>query len=247
MKKFLAVSLILLACSVSLSANTTLAGTSGYIVVPSAEVTPSTNASAVTTAYSATFSTSGALHIPALQLAFKDTFETSLAVDIADNTDLLLNAKWRFSKKGTTSLAAGLLGQWSGVSDTNQISTQLYLVSTFDSSIMDHPSKTTLLVGYSLMKGMNSDINFALAFQTPLLEKTFKGKVDFLMDFGNVSYSATPSAGNADNRGLVNVGIRLLPIEFLKSTFISVDIRALDLFDHQGRALSLGASISFRP
>lgn len=247
MKRFLAVPMVLLVFSVSLAANTTIAGTSGYIVIPSAEVTPSTNASAVTTAYSATFSNNVAVHIPALQLAFKDTFETSLAVDIADNTDLLLNAKWRFRKKGTTSLAAGLLGQWSGVSDTDQMSAQLYLASTFDSSIMDYPSKTTLLVGYSLMKGMNSDINFALAFQTPLLEKTFKGKVAFLMDFGNVSYSATPSVGNADNRGLVNVGIRLLPIEFLKSTFIAVDIRAVDLFDHKGRALSLGASISFRP
>ncbi len=247
MKRSLFVSLLLLVFSVSLAANTTLAGTSGYLVIPSAEVTPSTNASAVTTAYSATFSTNGPVHIPAIQLAFKDTFETSLAVDIADNTDLLLNAKWRFSKRGTTSLAGGLLGQWSGVSDTNQLSAQLYLASTFDSSIMDYPSKTTLLVGYSLMKGMNSNINFALAFQTPLLEKTFKGKVDFLMDFGNVSYSATPSAGDADDRGLVNVGIRLLPIEFVKSTFIAMDIRALDLFDHRGRALSLGASISFRP
>ena len=247
MKRFLAVPLILIAFSASLAANTTLAGTSGYIVIPSAEVTPSTNSSAVTTAYSATLGSNGAVHIPALQLAFKDTFETSLAVDIADNTDILLNAKWRFSKKGTTSLAAGLLGRWSSVSKDDQVAAQLYFASTFDSSIMDHPSKTTLLVGYSLMKGMNSDINFALAFQTPLFEKAFKGKVDFLMDFGNVSYSATPSAGNAENRGLVNVGIRLLPIEFVKSTFIAVDIRALDLFDHKGRALSLGAAISFRP
>lgn len=247
MKRFIAVSLILLVFSVSLLANTTLAGTSGYMVIPSAEVTPSANASAVTTSYSATFTTGGAVHIPSLQIAFKDAFEASLAVDIAADTDLLLNAKWRFSKKGTTSLAVGLLGQYSGISKTDEIAAQLYLVSTFESAIMDFPSKTTLLVGYSLMKGMNSNINFALAFQTPLLEKTFKGKVDFLMEAGNVSYSATPSAGNADNRGLVNVGVRLLPIEFVKSTFIAVDIRALDLFDHQGRALSLGASISFRP
>ncbi|MGE4524841.1 MAG: hypothetical protein AB7D24_03030 [Sphaerochaeta sp.] len=247
MKRFLAVPLILIAFSASLAANTTIAGISGYIVIPSAEVTPSTIASAVTTSYSATLGSNGAVHIPALQLAFKDTFETSLAVDIADNTDILLNAKWLFSKKGTTSFAAGLLGQWSSVSKDDEVAAQIYFASTFDSSIMDYPSKTTLLVGYSLMKGMNSDINFALAFQTPLLAKTFKNKVDFLLDFGNVSYSATPSAGNAENRGLVNVGIRLLPIEFLKSIFIAVDIRALDLFDHEGRALSLGASISFRP
>jgi hypothetical protein len=247
MKKSIVVSLVLLVFSAGLAANTTLAGSSGYIVVPSAEVTPSTNASAVTTSYSATFTKDGAAHIPSLQIAFSDAMETSFAVDIAEDTDLLLQAKWRFSKKGTTSLAVGLLGQWSGVSITDELAAQIYLASTFDSSIMDFPSKTTLLLGYSLMKGMNTNINFALAFQTPLWQKTFKGKVDFLMDFGNVSYSATPSAGDADNRGLINVGIRILPIEFVKSTFIAMDIRALDLFDHKGRALSLGASISFRP
>lgn len=247
MKRLCILMLIVAAIALPLTAGTTLAGISGYIVAPSADVTSSSQSTSVTTSYSAAFSSGGAVHIPALQLAFNDTFETSLAVDIAGDTDLLLNAKWRFKTQGETSFAAGLTGQLSGITKTNEAAAQLYLASSFSSSIMDFPSRTTLLLGYSITKNLNSNINFALAFQTPFFPQTFKDKVEFLLDFGNVSYSSTPSVGNAENRGLVNIALRLVPIEFVTSTYLSMDLRALDLFDDQGRAVSIGATISFRP
>jgi hypothetical protein len=246
MKRMLLITLFCL-CLGTLWAQTNLNGSTGYLVVSSAEITKSTNSPAVTTAYSATFSTEKVAHIPSVLLSFKDTFETSLAVDIAQDTDLLLNAKWRFAQKGTTSFAVGLLGQISSVSDQNQAALQLYAASTFDSSIMDRPSKTTLLLGYSVQKDLNSNINFALAFQTPFFAETFHDKVVFLLDFGNVSYSATPSFSDANDRGLVNVGLRLLPFELVNSVHLGLELRALDLFDHKGRALSLGVAISFQP
>ncbi len=246
MKRLLLITLF--CCSFSLLwAQTNLNGSTGYLVVSSAEITKSTDSPAVTTAYSATFSKEKVAHIPSVLLSFKDTFETSLAVDIAQDTDLLVNAKWRFSQKGTTSFAVGLLGQISSVSLGNQAALQIYAASTFESSIMDRPSKTTILLGYSVQKEMNSNINFALAFQTPFFADTFHDKVVFLLDFGNVSYSATPSFSDADDRGLVNVGLRLLPFELVKSVHLGLELRALDLFDHEGRALSLGAAISFQP
>ena len=85
-----------------------------------------------------------------------------------------------------------------------------------------------------------------MGFEIPFFEDFFKGRVNFLMDFGNVSYSSKPSGGNASDRGLLNVGLRMLPLEFVKSVFLSADLRAMDLFDHTGRALSAGISISFR-
>ncbi|RFU95576.1 hypothetical protein DYP60_03630 [Sphaerochaeta halotolerans] len=227
--------------------STTLGGSSGYIVVPSAEVAPSEVHSSVTTAYSATITSGKVIHIPSILLSFSDTVESSFAVDIGNDIDLLLNGKWRFTKRETTSFAAGVLAQVSGVSNTNKLSAQLYVASTFASSIMDLPSKTTLRLGYTFKKPMTSNIDFALGFQTPFFPEVFKEKVDFLLDFGNVSYSTTPSAGNAGDRGLVNVALRLLPVEFLTATYFGLDIRALDLFDHEGRALSIGATISFRP
>lgn len=246
MKRLLLITLFCFSFSM-LWAQTNLNGSTGYLVVSSAEITKSTNSPAVTTAYSATFSKEKVAHIPSVLLSFKDTFETSLAVDIAQDTDLLVNAKWRFAQKGTTSFAVGLLGQISSVSLGNQAALQIYAASTFESSIMDRPSKTTILLGYSVQKEMNSNINFALAFQTPFFADTFHDKEVFLLDFGNVSYSATPSFSDADDRGLVNVGLRLIPFELVKSVHLGLELRALDLFDHEGRALSLGAAISFQP
>ena len=86
-----------------------------------------------------------------------------------------------------------------------------------------------------------------MGFEIPLWQKAFKGKVNLLVDFGNVSYSAYPSGGIAKDRGLFNIGLRLLPLEFLPSTYFALDLGLIDIFDHQGRAFSAGAALTFRP
>ncbi len=247
MKKILTTIAILLCCTLPLLSSPSLGGMLGYVVVPSAEIAQSRRNPSVTTAYSALFGGSKPAHIPSLSIAFSDTGETSFAVDIADKVDLLIGGKWRFSQTKTSSYAAGALLQLADVGNTIKFAAQVYMVSTFESTIMDFPSKTTILLGYTFKEQMTSDIDFALAFQTPLLPKTFKNNVNFLLDFGNVSYSATPSAGIAEKRGLINVGIRMVPFEILPSVYMGLDLKALDLFDHTGRALSIGTNISFRP
>lgn len=232
-----------------LAGNTTLSGVHGYLVIPSAEPAPSGKSTSITTGYSGILSTRGYANIPFIQLGFSNVAEVSLAVDIDPETvtDLLLNAKWRFSHRAETSMAVGVVGQLIDVSTAKELAAQIYFASTFSSSIMDFPSKTTVLLGYTFHKDLNTNIDFGIAFQTPLFPATFKEKVDFLLDFGNVSYSVNPSAGDANDRGLVNVGIRLLPVKVLNSVYLTAEIRALDLFDHKGRALSLGATLSFMP
>lgn len=247
MKRSILLPIVLIIVLSSLAANTTLSGVNGYLVIPSAEPVASGKSPSVTTGYSGIFSSKGFTNIPFVQLGFSNTAEVSLAVDIETKTDLLLNAKWRFSHNKETSLAVGVVGQLIDFASTKELAAQLYFASTFASTIIDFPSKTTVLVGYTLHKNLDSNIDFGIAFQTPLFPTTFKGKVDFLLDFGNVSYSYKPSVGNAQDRGLVNVGIRLLPIKVLNSIYLGADVRALDLFDHKGRALSLAVSFSFRP
>lgn len=224
-----------------------ISGTTGYLVLPSAEVNLSKASPSVQSGYGAVAASSGVAHLPYLQMAFADAYELAFAFDIQDQTNLLLNGKWRFSHSAGTSIAAGLVAQMIQTTPDWQYAAQLYVASTFESSIMDFPSKTTLLLGYTFHKGLDSNIDFGLAFQTPFFPEVFKSKVDFLLDFGNVSYSVDPSGGNAEQRGMVNIGLRLLPIEFIDSVYFESDIRALDLFDHQGRALNLSVAITFRP
>jgi len=227
--------------------NATVSGVNGYLVLPSAEPAPAGKGTSITTGYSGIFSADVYAHVPFIQMGFSDIAEASLAFEIEKKTDILLNAKWRFSHIHETSLAVGMVGQFIDIETDKELAAQLYFASTFSSSIMDFPSKTTVLLGYTFHKDLNTNIDFGLAFQTPLFPKTFKEKVFFLLDFGNVSYSVRPSAGDADDRGLVNVGIRLVPIKVLTSVYLTADIRALDLFDHKGRALSLGVTLAFRP
>lgn len=247
--------LLLIIMTASLFATTgegsaTLGGVNGYVVLPSAIPVKSTQESAsITTGYNAvlefplTFS-----HIPYIQFGFKEDFEVSLAVDIAESADLLLNAKWRFIEKETTSITFGVNGQMHDIGkDPLLFAAQTYIATSFSSNFIDLPSKTTILIGYTVKDNMNTDIDFGMGFQAPLWEKVFKGKVDFLIDFGNVSYSAYPGAGKAENRGMLNVGMKLLPIEFMKSTFIAADFRLIDILDHEGRGVSAGVSITFRP
>ena len=238
---------LLLTPLVALAGNTTLSGVNGYLVIPSAEPAPSGKSTSVTTGYSGIISKKGYANIPFVQLGFSNKAEISLAVDIDTTTDLLLNAKWRFSHQKETSMAVGIVGQLIDVATKKDPAAQLYFASTFSSSIMDFPSKTTVLVGYTFHEKLNSNIDFGIAFQTPFFASTFKDKVVFLLDFGNVSYSIDPSAGDADDRGLVNVGLRLLPVKVLNSVYLTADIRALDLFDHDGRALSVGITLAFQP
>jgi hypothetical protein len=229
--------------------NATLGGVNGYLVIPSAEPVYSGNEATVATGYSAIVSTSGTFaNIPYLQLGFSKNYEVGIATDIEETTtDILINAKWRFSQKGNTSMAVGTVAQILDVGNDTTFADQIYLATTFNSTFIDWPSKTTILVGYTFDDSLNSDINFGMAFETPFFKDTFKEKVNFLIDFGNVSYSTSPSAGDAENRGMVNIGLRLLPVQFLKSVYVSADLRALDLFDDSGRALSAAISISFRP
>jgi len=229
------------------SGNTTVSGVNGYLVIPSAEPAPSGKGTSITTGYSGIFSTDVYAHVPFVQVGFSDIAEVSLALEIEKKTDILLNAKWRFSHRNDTSLAVGMVGQFIDVATAKELAAQLYFASTFASSIMDFHSKTTILLGYTFHKNLNTNIDFGLAFQTPLFPNALKEKLFFLLDFGNVSYSVDPSAGDANDRGLVNVGIRLVPLKVLKSVYLTADIRALDLFDHKGRALSLGVTLAFRP
>ncbi|MFA7672055.1 MAG: hypothetical protein WCY53_07375 [Sphaerochaetaceae bacterium] len=229
--------------------NTTLSGINGYVVVPSALPAASGKDTSITTGYSAIFTLpSGFAHIPYIQFGFANNFEASAAVDITDDADLLVNAKWRFLHKGETSVALGLNGQLLDMKGDLYVGGKIYVAATFSSTFITLPSKTTVMLGYSIDKNsINSDIDFGMGFQAPFFPKVFKEKVDFLIDFGNVSYSNSPSGGDAENRGMLNLGLRLLPLQFMRGTYFATDLRLIDIFDAKRRAFSVGAAITFVP
>ncbi|MDD3790083.1 MAG: hypothetical protein ACOXZ2_01165 [Sphaerochaetaceae bacterium] len=229
--------------------STTLGGVNGYVTLPKATVVDSDKNPSITTGYTAIFSIAdGFAHIPFVLVGFAKNFEASVAFDIdSDDFDLMVNAKWRFVEKDNTSVAFGLTGEALTLQTDPDFAFLTYFATTFNSTFIKWPSKTTLLLGYTFTRDLNSNIDFGVGFEIPLWQKAFKGKVNLLVDFGNVSYSANPSGGIAKDRGLFNIGLRLLPLEFLPSTYFALDLGLIDIFDHQGRAFSAGAALTFRP
>lgn len=229
--------------------NATLGGVNGYVTLPKASVVDSDKTPSITTGYTAIFSIAdGFAHIPFVQMGFAKNFEASIAFDIdSEDFDLIVNAKWRFVEKDNTSVAFGITGEGLTLQNDPDFAFLTYFATTFNSTFINWPSKTTLLLGYTFTRNLNSNIDFGVGFEVPLWQKVFKGKVNLLVDFGNVSYSANPSGGEAKDRGLFNIGLRLLPLEFIRNTYFSFDLGLIDIFDHQGRAFSAGAALTFRP
>lgn len=255
MKKILCISLLLLTTvflsaldlpsgQVSDAGNATISGANGYIVIPSAETAWSGRRTSITTGYSGIFTGTYA-HVPYIQMGFASNLEMSLAVDISNEVDVLLGGKWRIARGQNSSLTFGVVGQLLNATTTTNLAAQLYLASTFNSSFIEWPSKTTLLIGYTFDGPLTSNIDFGMGYQMPFLPKALNRKIDFLIDFGNASYSASPSGGNAKSRGMLNMGLRLRPVQFLQAIYISVDLRLLDIFDAQGRAVSASVAISY--
>lgn len=249
MKRTLLIVGILLLGTALLLAEPTLNGTSGYIIATSANVEESGPKLAIATGYSMIYGDKGLAHVPFIYLSFPIDIEVSFAVDTKTATDLLLSAKWRFAEKRGTSFAVGANLQLIEVGDSNTFGVQGYLASTFRHTLMDLPTKSSIMVGYSWKQGTQalSNIDFAVGLETMLFPSKLKNHLALLLDFGNISYSLSPSGGNAQNRGLVNVGLRVPAFKLFPSTTISFDVRALDLFDHAGRAVSFSTALTFRP
>lgn len=226
--------------------NATIHGVNGYIVIPSAEPAWSDNEAMVTVGYSANLAGSFS-HLPYLQLGLNNSFEFVLSADVESDAAIMLNGKWRIDKKGSRSLAIGVNSQLLNIPSAIDWAAQIYAVSTFSSTFIDWPAKTTLMVGYTLSESLSTDIDYGMGFQTTFMKDLFNEKVDFLLDFGNISYCANPNVSDATNRGMVNLGFRLLPLKLADQVYLSGDLRALDILDSSDRGLSIGIGLSYNP
>ncbi|MGM0431558.1 MAG: hypothetical protein ACQEQU_02465 [Spirochaetota bacterium] len=244
--------LILLTAAVQLAAEdenwnagkASLSGATGVIILPSARIDDA-GTTLVTSGYSVLYSRSGFAHIPFLRLGFTNGLELHGATEIINESfDLLLGGSWRFLQREQSAFAAGLETYITGMPQQYDVAAHGYFVTTFQGRFIDFPATTTLLLGYTFDWEWTSDINFAVGFETPFFSEVLGRGIDFLLDFGNVSYSSNPSGGKAEERGLVNIGLRLLPIKLSPNISLGAKLAALDLFDASGRAISLSTSIT---
>ncbi len=229
------------------SGNAAAAGVNGYLVIPSAVPAWAENDGTVTIGYSANLSGNGFSHIPYLQVGVNGQLEFALSADLGTGAAILFNGKLRVDRATGRSLAFGVNGQLLQITPSLDWAAQLYGAYTFSGNILNRSASATLMLGYTLRPSISSNIDYGMGLEFPFLEDVFNGKVDFVLDFGNISYSAAPSITDAGNRGMVNLGLRLRPITLTDGIYFSADLRTLDIMDAADRGLSLGVGFSFEP
>ena len=225
---------------------TTVSGSAGHIVTPSADLFWDDSEFSVSSGYTMVVTRNRIAHVPYVNFALFRQLEVTTALDVCEDAfDLLVGGKWQFLDTGSTRLAFGLLGQALDIGNGTDWAAQAYLTSTFQSTLFDQSALTTVLIGYTFKEDMKFDIDFSVGFDSLLFPSVFKEYVSFVFDVGNVSYSQNAS-GTSPDRGIVNAGLRLNPIGFGDLIRVSADIAGLDLLDGDDRSFAAGINLQMK-
>ncbi len=223
---------------------TSLGGFTGHIVTPSAGMFWEGSDMAIATGYTMIAAGDGLAHIPFVNFGLFRQLELIAAMDSKEGAaDLLIGTKWRFLDSGTTEAAVGFLGQVENfLGGEAGLGGQVFLVSTFHGALFDQKALTSVLIGYTFKDGMTGDIDFSVGFDAPLLPSVFNDSLSFVFDVGNVSYSMNPS-GNDTNRGIVNAGIRMNPLQLADKLRFMMNVYGMDLLDGADRSFAAGLAL----
>lgn len=228
----------------------TLGGATGLITLPTARTGWETGTFGLDFGYHHITDQDGT-HIPKIQLNMFNRWELGAAYDtqVENGEDILFNTKLRFfpwSGSGyDTSLAIG--GNYQslkGPKGTNDSVTdtqyQAYLAVTFAGSLFNWPAETSFAIGKTFTDPSNENIDFGMGFQVSFLPQVFRHYVNWIMEFGNFSYSGH-AYGAQTPRGIFNTGFRLDLLRGLgKNIHLKIDVLMLDALD-ENRSYSYGA------
>jgi len=162
--------------------------------------------------------------------------------------DILAHAKFRFHQDKSTALAIGgnyqhLKSPWRGPDNESWHAEQIYLAATYNAQFFGLPSETTIVVGKSFgsHKYGKNNIDFSMGFELDLLPSILGGRIRWITDFANYSYSADPVSVNAAWRGVFNTGAR---VAILKDSNLKLNLDFIftDLLD---RNRDWGATVCF--
>ncbi|MDR2069774.1 MAG: hypothetical protein LBP71_07885 [Spirochaetaceae bacterium] len=201
-------------------------------------------------------------HLFNLNISLFRLMEVSLAFDLQDNNyydaqndDFIIGTKIRIpSFNRDTSIGIGGNLQILNIGEerfANSIfnravggyytAGQIYGAITYRSTFLGSMAETSMVVGKTFYKGMDSSIDFGLGFDLLLLPQYLDRFVHFIIDFANFSYSDSPNPKISVSRGIFNAGLRLdlsaIPV-FNKFKF-TIDALITDGFD-AGRSFSVG-------
>lgn len=228
----------------------TLGGATGLIAIPTARVAWETGNFGINFGYH-NLDDDGRdnTHLPKASITLFNRLELGGTYDTQEENgeDTLFHAKLRFfpwSKgfsQGGSSLAIGVNHQ--ELKGPDYTATQIYLAATNRGTFLGLPAETSFAVGKTITEDENDDVDFGIGFNMALFPSVFRNYVNWIVEYGNFSYSLQAYAANASYRGVFNTGVRLdilkgmnMPIHW------KIDLLFLDALD-DNRSWGIGTVV----
>jgi hypothetical protein len=210
-------------------------------------------------------------HMANLNMSLFRWVEVSLAFDFQDdyitagylhnnNHDLIIGTKIQIPSFRNTFIGLGGNVQFLNLGE-DQFSTnaqynrflggyytagQIYAALTYKSTFFGTVTETSVALGKTFYKDMDSNIDFGMGFDLLLLPQYLGNFVHVIIDFSNFTYSDSPNPRISTARGVLSTGFRfdLSAIPPLKNFKFAIDAMITDGFD-EGRAFAVGAVFGF--
>ncbi|MDR2758239.1 MAG: hypothetical protein LBB78_02525 [Spirochaetaceae bacterium] len=159
------------------------------------------------------------------------SFNRDTTIGIGGNLQMLNMGEERFANRNFNRAVGGYY-----------TAGQIYGAVTYRSTFFGSRAETSIAVGKTFYRGMDSSIDFGMGFDLLLLPQYLDRFVHIIIDFSNFSYSDSPNPRISANRGILNTGVRidLSAIPPLKNIKLTIDALMTDGFD-EGRSFSVGA------
>ncbi|MDR2403528.1 MAG: hypothetical protein LBD78_05815 [Spirochaetaceae bacterium] len=161
-----------------------------------------------------------------------------------NNTDIITGIKVQLPADKTAIALGGNLQIINRYVDRSgaELAGQLYIAVSYPAEFFGMPVETSLSLGYTFRKPLDSNIDFGMGFDLTLLPDVFKEFIHWLVDFSNFSYSIDPLGNNAWYRGALNTGLRidLAAIPALNKFKFFIDVIAADILDDGNRSFIIG-------
>ncbi len=158
---------------------------------------------------------------------------------IENHEDTIFHTKLRFfpwnknySESGSSLAIGGNYQSLQHGEGNETTSYQIYLAVTNQGTWLGMPAETSFTIGKTFREQDDKYIDFGIGFNMSLLPSVFQGFVNWIVEYGNFSYSDHAFGANAWDRGVFNTGLRLDILRGLGSAMHwKIDILYLDALD----------------
>jgi hypothetical protein len=157
-----------------------------------------------------------------------------------ENTALGIGGNIQFLNLGESVYLPNVKG-YNRAAGGSYIAGQVYAAITYSGTLLGSPAETSVMMGKTFYKDMDSSIDFGMGFDFIIFPEHLSKLIHVIIDFSNFAYTDSPNPLISGDRGILSAGFRLdlSAIPPLSRIKLTMDGLITDGFD-KGRSFALG-------